>query len=199
MAVEHLSNPDLDLPLDERLLLCRVAAGDRSALERLYYRYYHRLAGFLWRSIGRSDGVEEIVNDTFMEVWRDARHSRESSRIISTWVFGIAYRKALEYLEQRHNCAAGFDAQHSSRQFIGAVNDAEIGRGLWRRLKLLSFGERSTLILAYQVGCARQEIAAITSVPVGSVEARMLGAREKLRCSPLAAKERISHVSASDR
>jgi RNA polymerase sigma-70 factor, ECF subfamily len=181
MPVEQLTGAVSDELVDQRMLLDRIAAGDRAALESLFRCYYGPLACFLWRSFGRSDGVAEIVNETFMEIWRDVR-SRGDSASVSAWVFGIAYRKALESLGQQRNPVAIPNVNYSSYQFIDAVNDTEISRGLRRGLGTLSFEQRCTLVLAYQVGCAIEEIAAITGVPVGSVKARMLCAREKLSC-----------------
>jgi RNA polymerase sigma-70 factor (ECF subfamily) len=133
-------------------LVSRISAGDRNALESLYHCYYHRLASFLLHSIGSRESVEEIINDTFIEVWRGAKDSREASLVASTWMFGIAYRKALEISDR-----------------------------LEQGLGTMSFEERSTLVLAYRMRCSLEQIAAITSVPIGTVKARMLGAREKVR------------------
>ena len=162
MPVEHLTNAFAHMPVDERGLLSRVAAGDRGAFESLYHRYYLRLVCFLVRSMGRSDGVGELIHDTFLEIWRGVHHSQPISPDVSTWVFGIAYRKARACLDRQRK--------------TGVAPPTELNRGLLRGLAALSFEQRTTLILAYQEGCAMEEIAAITGVPIGSVKARMLGA-----------------------
>jgi hypothetical protein len=53
MAVEQLADLTSGISLDDWAFVGRVAAGDRYALESLYGRYHHRLAGFLWRCICR--------------------------------------------------------------------------------------------------------------------------------------------------
>ena len=183
------------MPVPESVLVDRVAAGDRGALESLYHSYYARLAHFLWRVIGRTDGVEEIINDTFMEVWESAQRSRPRSITVSTWLFGIAYGKALENRHRPQSPAAKFSARHSPSRFIDSASHAEFSGELRRALGTLSFEQRSTLVLAYQMGCAPKEIAAITGVPVGSVRARMLGAREKVPAVLGAARKRTAQVS----
>jgi RNA polymerase sigma-70 factor (ECF subfamily) len=185
MPVDHFSNAGSNFPVNECVLVGRVAARDRSALECLYHAYYRKLAGFLWRSTGRTDCVEGIINETFMEVWTAPRHSRNTSPAVSTWLFSIAYRKALEYQLQPRSLEKFSDSQHLRGQFSAGVRDDENPDVLERWLSTLSFEQRSTLALAYQVGCAPEEIAAITGVPVGSVEARMHCAHERLRrCLP---------------
>src|SRR5215469_9860381 len=74
-------------------LVARVAEGDRKAFEELYYLYHRRLARFLTRLTKRYDVAEEVVNDTFWVVWRKAKTFRGDSQP-STWILGIAYRKA---------------------------------------------------------------------------------------------------------
>jgi RNA polymerase sigma-70 factor, ECF subfamily len=181
MPVSHWTGTVSDIPVDERMLLARVAAGDRSALASLYRRYYRRLTGFLRFSLEYSDDVEDIVNNTFAEIWRGARTSSEASPAVSTWVFGIAYREASQYLGRRRRPAARRDATIAADPFMDAVNEPEHRDALRRVLGALSFEQRTTLVLAYQVGCAIEEIAVITGVPVGSVSARMLCARIRLR------------------
>src|SRR5580698_11347504 len=84
-------------------LLMAISAGDRRALEELYLAYHRRLARFLTRFTPRYENVEEIINDTFLAVWRGAGDFRSASQV-STWIFGIAYRAALKsFRRQRHH------------------------------------------------------------------------------------------------
>src|SRR6201984_833642 len=77
----------------ERELIVRVGEGDRKAFEELYNLYHRRMARFLTRLTRRYDIAEEVINDTFWVVWRKARSFRGDSQP-STWILGIAYRKA---------------------------------------------------------------------------------------------------------
>src|ERR1700756_6068586 len=74
-------------------LIARIAQGDRKAFEELYGLYHRRLARFLTRLTKRYDVAEEVINDTFYIVWRKAGDFRGESQP-STWILGIAYRKA---------------------------------------------------------------------------------------------------------
>src|SRR6201997_3926398 len=74
-------------------LLARIGEGDRKAFEELYHLYHRRMARFLTRLTRRYDIAEEVINETFWVVWRKARSFRGDSQP-STWILGIAYRKA---------------------------------------------------------------------------------------------------------
>ena len=161
-------------------LLAAVGTGDRRALEELYLGYHRRLARFLSRFTARYENVEEIINDTFMVVWRSAKDFRSDSQV-STWIFGIAYRTALKSLRRQKNHNASVSLDEYPEQTTDPGLDTELQDWLTHGLRQLSDEQRLTLELAYHMGHSLEEIAAITDAPVGTVKARMFHAREKLR------------------
>lgn len=161
-------------------LLTAIATGDRKALEELYLSYHRRLARFLSRFTPRYENAEEIINDTFMVVWQSAKDFRRAS-LVSTWIFGIAYRTALKSLRRQKHHAAALSLDESPEQTVDPSLDTEVQDWLLQGLEQLPLEQRLTLELAYQMGHSLEEIAAITEAPVGTVKARMYHAREKLR------------------
>jgi RNA polymerase sigma-70 factor, ECF subfamily len=164
----------------DRELLAAVAGGDRRALEELYVAYHRRLARFLTRFTPAYENVEEIINDTFMAVWRSAKDFRDASQV-STWVIGIAYRTALKSIRRQKNHAAAASLDDYPEQSFDPTLDTETHDWLKHGLNRLPAEQRLTLELAYNMGHSLEEIAKITECPVGTVKARMFHAREKLR------------------
>jgi RNA polymerase sigma-70 factor, ECF subfamily len=168
----------------ESLLLQRVADRDRQAFEELYNSYHRRLSRFLMRLAPRYDFAEEIINDTFWVVWRKAGEFRGASRV-STWIMGIAYRRALRALrDERH--VATTDRRMSDEDMPDSVDsaaNADMQDWISRGLAELPEEQRLSLELAYFLGYSCEEISAITGSPVGTIKARMFHAREKLRLS----------------
>ena len=68
MPVDQLADTIPGRSVNECALMDRIARGDPRALEALYHRFHPKLARFLWRLIGRREGLEEIINDTFVDV-----------------------------------------------------------------------------------------------------------------------------------
>lgn len=161
-------------------LLAAVATGDSLALETLYLKYHRRLGHFVSRFTPRYENAEEIVNDTFIAVWQGAKNFCSASRV-STWIFGIAYRTALNSLrrQKNHNVARSLD--DCPQQTIDPCLETEVQDWLTHGLNHLPIEQRLTVELAYRVGYSMEEIAAITNSPVGTVKARIFHAREKLR------------------
>jgi RNA polymerase sigma-70 factor (ECF subfamily) len=160
-------------------LLAAIGAGDRRALEELYLSYHRRLARFLSRFTPRYENIEEIINDTFMVVWQNAKEFRNASQV-STWIIGIAYRTALKSFRRQKNHAVA-SLEDYPEQTVDPTVDAEVNDWLKHGLNRLPIEQRLTLELAYHMGHSLEEIAAITDCPVGTVKARMFHAREKLR------------------
>ena len=168
---------------DERELLARVSAQDLQAFEQLYRIYQPRLARFLIGMLQRPQLIEEVLDDTMMVVWQTAGSFRGSSKL-STWIFAIAYRKALkararwpepvedEEFDTRISPDPGPDQQmHHHR-----LHDALVAA-----MNQLSREHRAVVDLTYFHGMGYREIAEIVDCPVDTVKTRMFHARRRLK------------------
>lgn len=165
----------------EALLIRRIGSGDRDALAELYTGYHRRLARFLGRFIRQHDVVQEIVNDTLFIVWQQADRFRGSSRV-STWIMGIAYRRALRALRQAASRPLVQNvAEDALPEAADAIERAEQQELLAHALDTLPFEQRMVLELTYFMGHSCEEISAIVECPVNTVKTRMFHARRKLR------------------
>jgi RNA polymerase sigma-70 factor (ECF subfamily) len=177
-------------------LLIAIAAGNHRALEDLYLGYQRQLARFLSRFTQRRENIEEIINDTFMVVWRNANDFRRASQV-SSWIFGIAYRTALKSIRRQKNHSAARTFDESQEQTIDPVLETEVQDWLMHGLKRLPDEQRLALELASHMGHSLMEIAQITGAPIGTVKARMFHARQKLRHYLPTLGASISELSAS--
>lgn len=166
----------------ETRLIGRVAAGDLRAFEQLYRAYHGRLTRFLDRMTRRRALVDEVLNDTMLVVWNRS-HRFDGSSKVSTWIFAIAYRKALkalrqdeavedEHRDERPATTAGPEQQAENRQARAQ---------LARALDALSDDHRVVVELTYFHGMGYREIAQIVDCPVDTVKTRMFHARRRLR------------------
>jgi len=168
----------------ELVLLRRTAERDREAFESLYRAYHHRLARFLTRMTRRPDLAEEIINDTMWIVWQHAGDFRGSSRV-STWVMGIAYRRALKAFRRASVQLVSVEQEALDVEASGDVS-AEAERSqcheiVAQALAELPLEQRLVIELTYFLGHSCAEIAEIVDCPVNTVKTRMFHARRKLR------------------
>lgn len=169
-----LSNNEAELAL-----IRRVSLRDRGAMRELYLLYHRRLSRFLMRLTQRQDLAEEVINDTLMVVWNSAERFRGDSRV-STWIVGIAYRRALKSVRRRRTFE--LVELEASDNLVGDDNlqACETQEWIEEALEELPIEQRLCLELAYVLGHSCEEIAIITSCPVNTVKTRLFHARRKL-------------------
>jgi len=162
-------------------LIARIAEGDRKAFEELYHLYHRRLARFLTRLTRRYDIAEEVVNDTFWVVWRKARSFRGDSQP-STWILGIAYRKARNAFRSSARLAEkNLQLEQLPHTDEEPASTEELRDWLGRALAELPVEQRLAVELCYELGHSCEEIAAIMDCPVNTVKTRLFHARGKLQ------------------
>jgi RNA polymerase sigma-70 factor (ECF subfamily) len=171
--------PSADQNKLELALLTRIIARDAQAMHELYHLYHRRLARFLMRLTSRYDLAEEIINDTFWVIWQHAADFRGASQL-STWVFGIAYRRALKTL-RRVRPDLPLDSEEVPEQTEEPWQQAELREWLGAALGKLPHEQRMVLELAYHLGHSCEEIAEIMQCPTNTVKTRMFHARRKLK------------------
>ncbi len=162
----------------ELALLDRIRRGDRGAFSELYRLYHPRLYGYLRRLLPNPATVEEVLDDVMLVVWQDARKFRGDAAV-STWVIGIAYRKALTAIRAERRYQAPLD--HSAD--VSAVAGVSSHHDEWIRAALmqLSPDHRQVVELTYFGGFSYQEIAKIVRCPANTVKTRMFHARRRLK------------------
>jgi RNA polymerase sigma-70 factor (ECF subfamily) len=161
--LKHAGANDTDLMLG-------VQAHERQALEKLYLAYYGPVARFLSGVVAQTSAVDEIIDDSFITIWKRATEFRGESRV-AAWIFAIVYRTALQsagpgvqgphFAEIPRRCDTDFASENPNVE------------RLERRLHRLPLEERVTLALAYQLGFSIDEIAKITQVAPATVKVRM--------------------------
>jgi RNA polymerase sigma-70 factor (ECF subfamily) len=177
--------------VSDEQLMARVAAGDERALEALYDRHAAAAMGLALRIMGDRASAEDVVQETFLRVWRHAASFRREQGRFTSWMFSIAHRLAIDGLRRRsvrpQPAQSAAEEQAMARQ---ASDEAAVPEAAWasmrqqqvrQALASLPKEQLQVIELAYFQGLTRQEIAAATQSPVGTVHTRARLALEKLR------------------
>ena len=162
----------------EKALLKAIARGDRRAFAELYQVYQPRLHAYLRRLLRNPATVEEVVDDVMFVVWKDARKFRGDSAT-SSWIFGIAYRKAMSAVRSSSRRNAAID--HGADVETIAEEPSRQHELLRVALAELSDDHRQVVELTYFCGFSYQEIAQIADCPVNTVKTRMFHAQRRLK------------------
>lgn len=169
---------------DEYALLDAIVSRDMRAFEAFYKVYYPRLFRFILRTTRQPDVVEELIQETLLLIWQKPESFNYESKI-STWVFGIAYRKSLKVLSNKRKHIEDVDWDELSEiiddPMAKLAENAEAFDWLNASLDHLSADQRAVVELTFIQGLSYQEIAQILDCPENTVKTRMFHARKKLQ------------------
>ena len=165
----------------DEMLVARIAAGDKLAMEVLFAR--HRTAVYRWllRFVGNETVAEDLLSDVFFDVWQQAGRF-EGRAAVTTWLLSIARFKALSARRRRTELnetieATVADPADNAEVILEKKHQGEVVRDA---LTKLSPEHREIIDLVYYHDKSVDEAAEILGVPSATVKTRMFYARKKL-------------------
>ena len=176
---KHTSARQRELAVDAvlRPLLLRMAQGDESALSSLYDQTVAQVYGLALRIMDNSQEAEEIVSDVYLQAWRQAHcYQPQRARVVG-WLLMICRSRALDQLRRRDRADPHPEPENLNRS-IGddpaelLLKSLERGR-VHDAIRELSNVQRQMISLAFFYGFTHSEIAARTTLPLGTVKAHI--------------------------
>jgi RNA polymerase sigma-70 factor (ECF subfamily) len=167
----------------DAILVNRIAAGDKLAMQALFARHRTSIYRWLPRFVSSEALAEDLLSEVFLDVWRQAdRFEGRSS--VSTWLMSIARHKALSARRGRAEEelteeieAAIVDTAHDPEAALQEKNRGELVR---QAVIHLSSEHREIIDLVYYHEKSIAECAEIIGIPTATVKTRMFYARKKL-------------------
>lgn len=173
--------------LEDSSLVALVTEGDPAALETLYHRY-GRVAYALARRILADDQLaQDVVQEVFLTIWRDASRFDPSRGQVSTWLLTMTHHKAVDSVRREENLRKRREpADVLEFHETDSRTDDEVWAAIRRErvrtaLSALPEPQRQALGLAYFGGYTQREIAKLTDAPLGTVKTRMLAGMRRMR------------------
>jgi len=192
-AIRLHARPAPNAPGDE-LLILRIRDRDEGALSALYVRYADILYGLALRIVRNPEIAEEVVQETFMRVWRGAHTFQGNSNGLRAWLFRIGRNLALDQLRRQAarprtvtispeptDDRAPLDTlvDETCDVAVQATNRC-LHEQVRRALLTLPPEQRHALELAYFGGLTHREIADETGEPLGTIKTRLRLGLQKL-------------------
>lgn len=184
------SSSDLDgpPPPDEELMAA-IQQRDAVALELLMQRYRRLLKSAIMRTVNDDAGAEDVLQECFLELWRQAGHYSAAKGRPLAWLMTLGKRRAIDHLRRSMAyCRAKDRMENAIQQTESFTQDtasdceqADMGRVLNQHLTLLPDAQKRVIELAFLLGMSQREVAAATRTPLGTVKTRMELGLKKLR------------------
>ena len=168
---------------DDASLIGRIAGGDATALRALFARHQVRVFRFILRLVRNEAVAEELANEVFLEVWRNAA-SFEGASSATTWVLSIAHHRAVSSLRKRReeswdeDAAAALPDSGDNPEVL--AQKADKSTILRRCVDALSPEHKGIVDLVYYHELSISEASAVLQIPENTVKTRMFYARKRL-------------------
>jgi len=175
--------------LDLDALLAKIAERDRDALRALYGRFATAVFSLARRILSDGTEAEDVLQEVFVQVWREATSFDRSRGSVPAWLMSIARNRSIDRLRSRRRKDAaqrdkeltdllepvpGVDEDVATMSDVGRVRHA---------LATLPEVQRQALLMSYFGGRSHSEIAAAIGVPIGTVKSRIAGGLQALRAA----------------
>ena len=159
---------------------------DPRAAQEMYERFAPRVFGLGLVMLGNPSQAEDLVQDTFVKVWRSARTYDSARGSLDTWVLLIARSLAIDLIRRRvletRTLASQEDPDAATEPGPEETAEAHdlVGRAK-AAMASLTPGQRAALELAYFQGKTSAEVAELEGIPIGTAKTRIRTALAKIR------------------
>lgn len=169
-------------------LLRRIAARDKEALTDLYDQTSAAIYSMAWRMLGSAHDAEEMVQETFVQIWERAGLFDPALGSALTWALGITRNRCIDWIRaHRRRARLLEDVGEETNAAAAADVDAMAGLSVEElgkvrsAVRALPADQRQAIELAFFGGLTHQEIAEQLRAPLGTVKARIRRGMLKLR------------------
>ena len=155
-------------------LIGAVAAGDRAAFRAVYERTSAKLYGICLRLLGSEAEAEDVLQEAYVTVWRNARRFDSAKASAITWLAVIARNKAIDRLRRRRPVADGLEAAaevpDEGPLATAVIEQKDDARRLAHCLDQLDERARAMIRAAFLDGASYPELAEREGVPLGTMK-----------------------------
>ncbi len=191
-AGSSVAEPSFSSEASDDELIVGLVAGHIAALDTLYTRYSRPVFSLAFRILNDTSDAEEITQDVFERVWRNAGSFDSGRGRFGTWLLSMTHHVAIDMVrrqQRRPQTLSVDDAEQASQQRITShsedVSEVTVqnleAEQVRRMLRSLPFEQRQAIELAYFGGLSHLEIAAKLGDPLGTVKTRIRRGMERLR------------------
>lgn len=167
-------------PSPENDLVAAAVAGDSAAFGRLLQRHDDKMRGVVWRVVGSSSAMDDILQDAYLKAWRSiGRYRREAA--FSSWLYTIVHRCAIDWVRSRRHFAVTTEIEFPEPAAVDHAGSVAEALALQRALSELPADQLAVVTLIDGEGRSYDEVAELLDISGGTVASRLHRARAALR------------------
>lgn len=172
-------------------LIANAIKGREDGFEELVRRYQKQITGYVYRIVGDYDSSLDVTQEVFIKVY-NSLHRYSSDYKFSTWLYRIAHNAAIDHLRRNSINPQSLETENEDGTYQLQIEssapspekDREVSE--WRTeigkvIKRLPDAYKQLILLRHANDLSYDEIAEVTSLPLGTVKNRLFRAREMMR------------------
>ncbi len=168
--------------VDDATLIARVRTGDQDAMAALYDRYSPLVYAVALRALGDSSSAEDVLQEIFVQLWRNPAAFDSSRGSLAAWLGVIARNRSIDHLRRRRPeenleevvIAASVDLRTETERNLAIAKVRTALNGMPAE-------QRRCVEMAFFEGLSHSEIATRTGDPLGTIKTRIRSALTYLR------------------
>lgn len=168
--------------LSDAALVAAIRSGNQDAMAELYDRYSAVVYPVALRVLGNAAAAEDVLQETFLQLWRDPGSFDASRGDLAPWLAVITRNRSVDGLRKRRPQTDLSDTLvFVEPDLAGEADRARAAEKIRATLRDMPSAQRSALEMAYFEGYSHSEIAAKTGEPLGTIKTRIRAALMLLR------------------
>jgi RNA polymerase sigma-70 factor (ECF subfamily) len=168
------------ISLIEKEIVSLLQKADKKAMNLLYENYADSLYGVIQKVISDEDTAQDVLQETFIKIWRYARKYDASKAKLFTWLYRIAYNTAIDKIRSQKN-KSGNEVQIETSA-VYKITSNELNQDVLDIKKHLgSLDEKYQIVInaLFFEGMTQQEASDELDIPLGTIKSRLkIGLRE---------------------
>ncbi|HSE41074.1 MAG TPA: sigma-70 family RNA polymerase sigma factor [Acidobacteriota bacterium] len=169
-------------------LIQRIKSRDKQAFDLFYDRYAQIIFSLCVRILRDTGEAEDVLQEIFVQIWKEAERFDASRASVKTWLFTIARSRSLDRYRSRKTMKQRFEDGSSEELHQISSNEDLQSRSVLQQyvanaLQQLTKEQKIVLELCYYRGLTQEEIAEMLGEPLGTIKSRIRAALLKLRSS----------------
>jgi RNA polymerase sigma-70 factor, ECF subfamily len=174
-------------PVSAAYLIQQIAKQDREAFGQLYDRCSSLVFSLVMRMVKVRSDAEDLLQEVFVQVWRQAANYRSERGTPEAWIINIARSRAIDKIRSIRRMEKSFvltddpARAESGENLESSAAESETRMAMTSALANLPDAQRQVLVLAYFDGLTQTEIAERLAEPLGTVKTRIRSGLQRLR------------------
>jgi|SRR2546429_7912631 len=184
-----MSSPYATISMPDQDLIRQVAQQDKTAFGSLYDRYCQLVLNLAWRVLSERQEAEDVVQEVFLQVWREAASYDQKRGSLCAWLTTITRSRAIDKVRSRKSRRIYDHASQDILELDEQLPDREIhqDKNLDNRILIrkafasLAREQQIAIEMAYYEGMSQTEIAEALKEPLGTIKTRIRSGLTKLK------------------